>query len=943
VVNVAVLGPLELRAADGSTVKVGSGRQRRLLAALALRRGATTAVDVLAELVWGDDAPSDPAGAVQTNVARLRRMLPDGVRIETEPGGYRLVADLDADDFEAHVTRAAAAADPQRRAAHLDAALLLWRGHPFAELDHPDLAAECVRLGELRASAVEARAEAMVAGGRVDEAVGVLEAFVAEEPLRERPVALLMRALTAAGRQADALRAYGRLRDTLLEQLGLDPSPELRNLEAQVLRQELPAAPLVRRAGPPLPISSFVGRDDDVDALASLLVGCRVVTLAGPGGVGKSRLALHVASAVADRYDDGVTVVPLGTAAGDDVVAALAAALHVSGRAGERLLDRITEVLVVRRGLLVLDDCERVLEEVADVVDVVVAAAPGVDVLATSREPLRVAGEHLHHVGPLSAEASHRLLADRAAAAAAGREVGADDAAVAEVVTRLDGLPLAIELAAARLPLLGAEGLAAALDEPLAVLRGGRRGSRHRSLEDVIRWSYDSLGPDERRLFERVSVFEGGVEAAAVAAVCGTPAAAIADLVDRSLVSVDPGVRPTYRLLDTVRAFGRAALSASGEHEAVCDRHAAWAVELATELRRGWDGAGVVAAVRRFDVHAPDLRVALRRLLAQRRLEELEPIAVLFAEHAFHRMRDDLLGVVDEATAVLWDEVHPSAARFLGFAGNQCWARGDLDEGERRARRSLEIAAELGDPLLERNAWGCLSNVAMFEARLPEAREAIERAVALADELGDPGVASVSRVDLVLLATYTGDVDVARSEADRATALAEGTGSPLWCSWAAYATGEMLAESDPIAAAPHLERAVALAESVDATFVVGVARHTLLTSGARHRDAAEPATFVPLVDHWHRMGAWTQLWVAVRALVEALARDGRFEDVVRLVAASRVSARASAPFGPDADRLASALAAARSAVGDRYDVLVAEGESMGDEGVVAFARSLSDR
>lgn len=941
-VALSVLGPVEVRASDGTPVRVGSARQRRLVAALALRAGQPVGVDLLAELVWDDDQPADPSGAVQTNVARLRRLLPDGVRIDTEPTGYRLVADagsLDVAAFEDHLARGAATADPERRAAHLDAALLLWRGRPFADLDHPEVMSEATRLAELRASAVESRAEALLAAGRIDDAIAVLEAFVTDVPLRERPVGLLMRALTAAGRQADALRAYSRLRETLVDELGLDPSPELQELEQQVLRQELPVGGGRPAGRVPLPVSTFVGREAEVEAVVELLGACRLVTLCGPGGVGKSRLALHAADAAAGSYADGVAVVSLATLVrGEDVDAAVAGALRISGHAGEELRDRLAEVLAVRRLLLVLDDCEHVIEAVAALVDTVVRAAPGLDVLATSREPLRADGEHVYAVTPLGHDEAARLLADRAAAAAPGTPVTDLD----DVVRRLDGLPLAIELAAARLPSLGVPGLAAALDEPFDVLRGGRRGGRHRSLLEVVDWSYRSLEEEERVLFDRIAVFDGAVDAVAIKEVCGAPATAIADLVDRSLLTAHPGERPTYSMLGTLRAYGRRRAAEAGTGTRHRDAHASWAARLGSELLDEWARPGSAAARRRFDAHAADLRSGFERLVRQRRLDELGDLGVLLATMGYERMRDDLVRTIEDAIPLLWDEVHPSAASVIGWSGPAQWQRGAFDEARRRAARCLELAEAVGEPALGREGHSVLANVSMFEADLVAAREHVVAARELVEDAGRASDYVLHRIDEVLLAAYTGDHELAERAAAEIRARAEASGSPAVLAWASYCDGERLAERDPAAAVPHLERAITLAEQVDATFLSGVARHTLLTGAARRLAAPDAlAGFGPLVDHWHRAGAWTQLWMAVRALVEALSRGGRHDDVVRLVSADRASARSGEPFGADLARRDEALATAAAALGERYEALVAEGEAMGDEGTIAFARSLT--
>jgi DNA-binding SARP family transcriptional activator len=522
-VAVGVLGPLLLQTADGDRIPVTSARQRRLLAALALHTGAEVGCNTLAELVWGDEQPADPDAALQTNVARLRRLLPAHVTIETGARSYRLLTatgDLDSGRFAAHVARVAEEPDPVARLAELEDALALWRGRPFADLDDPAAEPEVARLSGLRAVAVEQRAEALLATGRTGEAVAAAEALVAADPIRESAVAILMRAQVAAGRPADALRVYAGLRRELAEQLGLDPSPELRALHERVLRHEA-SAPVIGPARLAVPVSSFIGRDADLTRVAGLLAERRIVTLCGPGGVGKTRLARHVAVAVADRYPDGVLVVELGAVRPNAVVGAVGAALRLSDAGPGRLLDRIVEVLAVRRQLLVLDDCEHALDAVAALVDAVVMRAPGADVLATSREALRVDGEQVFSVEPLPQAQAAELLADRIAGA--GAMAPADPALVARICARLDGLPLALELAAARVPALGLAGLLDALDAPLDSLGHGRRTAapRHRSLRDVVAWSYGLLDDKQSALFVRLGVFADAVERAAVTAVCG--------------------------------------------------------------------------------------------------------------------------------------------------------------------------------------------------------------------------------------------------------------------------------------------------------------------------------------------------------------------------------------------------------------------------------------
>ena len=955
-VVVGVLGPLVLRRGDGATVQVGSGRQRRLLAALALHAGADVGCDALAELVWGDALPADPDGALQTHVARLRRLLPGPVAIGTGVRAYRLdVArdDVDGGRFAVHVARAADASDPARRLAELESALALWRGRPYAELDHPAAEPEVARLAGLHTAAVEMRAEALLATGRTGEAVAAAEALVAAEPLRECAVAVLVRGLVAAGRANDALRAYGRLRADLAEQLGLDPSPELRALHEQVLRQEPVARPArVRPQAPALPISSFLGREDDMAMAAAVLAERRVVTLCGPGGVGKTRLARHVAAAVAGRYADGVLVVDLAGARRDAVTAVVAAALRLSDAGPGLLTARIVEVLAVRRQLLVLDDCEHVLDAVAALVEAVTRGAPAVDVLATSREALRVDGEQVLPVAPLPPGPAEALLADRIGAAdLACAPTSADAALVARICARLDGLPLAIELAAARVPGIGLAGLLDALDAPLDVLSHGRRTAapRHRSLRDVVGWSYGLLDEGQRALFGRLGVFAGAVEQQAICAVCGD-AGALPDLVERSLV-----VRQDARfgMLDTLRAFARELLASDPGAARLRARHATWVVDLATAVAAARSGPGEPAAVRRFGAHLAEVRRAHAWLSAHGPLEDLLRLGLVCAELGYQQARADLARLADTALRAAGCEpdgdgrdehvaLHPLLPRLLGLSAVPRWQRGDLDGARRRCHRAMALVERIGDPSLARDACEVLANVEMFGGDLVAAAEHGRRAVELARAANDDTTLVMALTDLAIICAYAGDDAAAARYEAAGTALAERMGSAFARGWAAYAAGERRAEAGHPGAAAFLERAVALAEEVDGAFLAGVARHTLLTMAARAEDPAlAPSRFGPLLDAWIGMGSWTQLWIAVRALAEALSRRGRHRDAAVLLGALRASPRASTEYGADSARVLAVQAAAAAALGAELDVALAEGAALGDHGAIALARRLA--
>jgi predicted ATPase/DNA-binding SARP family transcriptional activator len=957
--TLGVLGPIRLWHCDGTLVRLGSSRQRRLLAALALHDNAPVGDDLLAELVWSDSQPVDAAGALYTNVARLRRVLPDGVEIVTEPGAYRLVIDPEAVDavrFGAQLAAAQLAAGKERaddeRLVLLEAGLGLWRGRPYEELDHPAVTAAARRLTELRSSSEELRGELMLSCGRAQDAVADLEALIARERYREAPVALLMRALWSLGRHADALSAYTRLRKTLEDELGIEPSPELRRLELQVLRQELVVPlPAERRgvARPSLPVSTFVGRDDVLAGVLALLGRHRIVTVIGPGGVGKTRLARHVAHALWAAYADGVVWVDLGAVLDpSEVQLALATELRLSVPPGESLIDRVIEVLAVHRQLVVLDNCEQVAEKVAPLAERIAAAAPGVDILLTSREPLRADGEQRVVLAPLDEAAAVELLLDRLRAVIP--EVGAADDdidVVVDIARRLEGLPLALELAAARVPGFGLRTLRDALDEPFEVLDRGRRTAppRHRSLLDVVDWSYRLLTESQADLFVQLGIFVGPVERHDVATVCTTDApiaATLADLVDRSLLTLDDGQPVTYRMLDTLRGFGRRRLARSSQLDDLQQRHTRWAVELAEQVLAAELTPQQPEARRRFDTHLPDLRLAHTRLRELGRVDDLLSLTLVFAHHAYHRLRVDLVRIVEDTLAELEALEHPQRVRLLGLAANFGWQRGDLAQAEQRADQALALADVMGAVSATAPAREARGAALLIRGDLEHPRPEIETARRLAHSTGDRYTEALALCDLGLVATFEGDNEAGSKASDALEALAAEVAAPSIRGWAAYLRGERLAQEQPKAALDDLTSAVGLAEQVDDRFLAGAARHALMTTTQRAGNVAHDLTSLAvLVDYWHTAGAWTQLWITIRAVVEALSRQGRHHDAALLLGAESASRRAPPAFGADAERMAAAMTAARDSLGDAADEATAEGEALSDDDAIALVRTLT--
>ncbi|MFB4305313.1 BTAD domain-containing putative transcriptional regulator [Actinomadura sp. GTD37] len=633
---------------QGSAVAVGGARLRALLIRLALEPGRTVGVDALVQALWPEGGPG--VHALQALVSRLRRRLPEG-RLRSVSGGYVLdVESVDAPEFERLAGaggRALRDGDAERAAGLLRAALELWRGDALADAAGAPFAdAAAVRLEALRISAVEDRVAAELETG-VEPArlVAELEELAALHPLRERPRALLVQALHRGGRSAEALGVFERFRRVLAEELGADPGKELQDAYLAVLR----AAPRERTRGNlRVPPTSFVGRESECAWVARALWDGRLVTLVGHGGAGKTRLAAKVGAELAGRFPGGVWLVEL---AGVDDPAEVPRA--VAGVLGLRDgTSRLVEALSADETLIVLDNCEHVVDAAAGLVHDLLGACPSLRVLATSRERLGVDGEALCPVPPLDRPASVRLFADRAAAVRPGYEP--DPGVAAEICRRLDGLPLAIELAAARLRSMSAEQLAARLDDRFRVLTGGNKAlPRHRTLRAVVAWSWDLLDDAERRFAERLSVFPGTITPETAAEVTGAAEAldVLDSLVDRSLLQAVDGAEPRFRMLETIREYG-------------------------LERLAGDAGPARDAHLRCF------LGLAERAEPRLRRPEQLEWIFRLAAE------RDNLLAALHHAV----DEGDAERAVRMGAALATFWMiQGDHAEAARRLRLALEV------------------------------------------------------------------------------------------------------------------------------------------------------------------------------------------------------------------------------------------------------------
>ncbi|MET7322457.1 BTAD domain-containing putative transcriptional regulator [Streptomyces sp. NPDC005549] len=626
-----ILGPLDIRTDDGTPVDPGGPRPRALLTLLLLDAGRTVPAARLIDGLYGTEPPAGAANALQSQISRLRGRLAPHLPVEGDRAGYRIVtppASVDSHIFERMCNQgrtALAAGDHARAAAGLREALALWRGPALPDL--PEAPAEAARLTELRLTAVQDRVEADLALGGGAELVPELRGLLSAHPLSERLYGQLMRALHAGGRSAEALTVYEEARRTLAEQLGTDPSPELSALHGELLRGHT-AAP--RRPRLPAQLTRCVGRDAELHRITALFADARLVTLTGPGGTGKTRLAIEAASRCETSVSPAdvcfVELAPLTD--GGQIPYAVLTALGVREgfrTAGVDATERLLTALEDREALLVLDNCEHLVDAAAALAALLLGTCRGVRILATSRESLGMTGEALVPVPPLSPRPAVELFLERARAVRPGFD---GHARVPEICAGLDGLPLAIELAAARLRTLGPDELADRLDDRFRLLSRGDRSKapRHRTLRAVVEWSWELLDEEERELARRFTVFTGGATLEAVEAVCGVPHPEdlLASLVEKSLLEHLPEGR--YRMLETLRAFAAEGLTGRA---GLRDAHAAYFLDLAERAEPHLRTGGQLPWLARLAAELGNLDAAQRHLTETDPREALRLMAAL--------------------------------------------------------------------------------------------------------------------------------------------------------------------------------------------------------------------------------------------------------------------------------------------------------------------------
>ncbi|MFG2196642.1 BTAD domain-containing putative transcriptional regulator [Streptomyces sp. NPDC048639] len=977
-VDFAILGPLEIRC-GGRPLPIRSRPQRALLSRLLLAPGRIVSREGLIDSVWtGEAPPGEPVAALQNHLSRLRAHLgPSRSVLVTHTTGYALDVPqehVDSVVFERLVgeARRVKDADPHAALRLLDRAGSLWRGPALGEFADGFARPRAVALEHLRVAADEERVELLLATGDVSAALATAESLTAQEPLREWPYALRMRALACRGRVEEALSAYQELRGRLAGELGIEPSAELRELHVRLLRGEAGPARPARQpepATPPAPessarvpvaLSSLVGRKPEIDEVRSAVSRSRLVTLTGPGGVGKTRLGME-AAALLDRPPSTYWIELASLGDPRSVAAAVLDALDVPDPPADGPLDGLVSVLSGRQALLILDNCEHVVAGVAEVAERVLRHCPGIRILATSRERLAVEGEEIVAVPPLSvarergdSEAA-RLLADRMRSAG-HRPVEEDDRTRRQIqvlAERVDGLPLALELAAVSAASLGLEAALGAAD-PLEMTDGRRSGAgRHHDLRCVLTWSHGLLTEEERIVFRRLSVFPGWFSVAWAQEVCADEdlaadriAHVLASLVGKSLVVHRS--RPLvgdrqHALLSTVGQFAAEQLAAAGEEPALREAHARYTLGWMSRAAQSV-GTGDGSQFALLSGCSGDLRAARAWAYAHDRAASVA-LPSVFGRYAFARTDFEILGWAEEEIGRHGPPHPPLSPDLYGAAALAAIGRADLRLAERRAQEAVALASTELEAL---HAHAVLANCLLFRGHPKEAADLCVRGWTLAREVGDV-VTETEYAGLGTITTsYAGDWTRCRTWIERGWDCARRLPSPLVTAYAAYFSGAAKIPHLPEEALAELTHSHDIASRIGAYFLSGVALTSLVTlqtlPGRRTDPVERLTTYARALRHWRDTGNRTHLWITLRHLIPVLSDLEEDESAVRLH--HLMAARASAPhsYQENEDAFADAVERSRRRVGrQRTATTWPEAATPADDTAVELALTAVER
>ena len=961
---------------SGASVRLGGAKQRLLLAILAAERGRVISSDRLCDALWGEDQPATATPTLQSHISRLRGALAPDVRIDAVASGYSLVAGPDAVDVD-RFTRAVESidqlTDPTAIRDRLGEALAWWTGPAFGEFaGHEWLSAEATNLDELRLSATELWLDARLELGSDPSLVGELERLVRDQPLREHFWGQLMLALYRSGRQGEALRRAATFRALLRDELGLVPSPYMADLEARILADDpylrLTAAndvgaAVTGRGVADLP-SRLVGRETDLEHLRVLVSTERVVTLVGPGGVGKTRLARRLAS---ENYGFSGSAAFIDLAVlreSSDIAARVATALDVQQRQHRTIEETLIDVLREHNRLVVLDNCEHMIDAVASLAQRLATECPRLHLLMTSREPLALPGEVVWAVAPLAIAPDEEagdetpdlarspaveLFIERATSARSGFTATPEVLPViAELCRRLDGLPLAIELAAVRLRSLSPAGIIERLDHRFELLSTGTRSGdrRHQSLQSMVEWSYMLLLPEEQRLFAELSVFSGSFNLDAVDAICGDgghdDGGVLYSLVDKSMVQVIDFEEPRYQLLETLRDFAMQRLNAAAGAETLADRHRMWFLDLCERAADGMDGPDERTWSSCVERDFDNLRAVHSWALKTAEVDTAVRLVTALREYAIRRMRSELTGWALSTARLAGAADHPGFPVVLATVAYGHFVRGDLDAAINVAGEAMSAAERLHVPssgLAERT----LGNAHFYLGNTAEGQRWMDLMIALARSHVDPARLAHALYMRSVAETTMGRPVRGAALAGESQAAAVACGAPTALAQSAYALGMSLESSEPAAATVHLSQAVHYAIEGGNRWIEAFARTAVLWEEARAGAIqASLSGFAPVIEAWYRGGDWANQWLSLRYVGNIFQQMGDHESAAVVYGAlSHAGALTALPVGPAAaSELQADVRLLRTALGtERFDHATSRGGQLPDSSLIVHVLS----
>jgi predicted ATPase len=823
--------------------------------------------------------------ALYTQVSRLRRILPDPVTIISGRGGYRLDAPSGSIDIDVAISWRAMTnrASTSGRVAAIESILALFTGEPYADLDSVDAWSHREQLASIRLTVVEAYAQELLASGRPDEAVTALRSVVAARPDRESAVALLMETLYRSGRQLEALDACAAARDFLREEFGVDLSPQVAALELSILRHDLPADAMpetsaAQHTSVALRTTSVVGRDHDIDAMVALLERARLLTVLGTAGVGKTTVANQVAARM-ERDGTRVTIVELADAETDaDLPAVVAGKVGVSMSENDTFLDALCAALDGPASLLVLDSCEHHAIATARLIGDLLGRVPRLRIVATSREALRAEGEHrwmLHGLRPAEARA---LFIDRAIAADPEFDTTADDPRLARICTHLDGVPLALELAASTLSFLDVDALLAGLSDRFTLLSSNHLAApdRHRNLGAALDWSYSRLSESQQEAFDALGVFAGSFTSTDAQQVVGVDALTFfGPLIDRSMLVRHRQFTPArYELLDTMREYARRHRGEQLANDRA--RHAAWVLSKSSDVEAHCSGPMELMWFRSTRADMSNIRQAYHWFAdADRPTEQLELVASLIM-WAWQCDQHEVMGWATDLAGTLPPGDRRCRALHIAINTIALSRTRHHPDPATLMRHALEAA---GDATGDAAALACYAaaEVGLFAGEFHAAEEAASRGHALAMHHGDsPSVISIGffcAVDAAFACIYGDRHDEARRWIDAATDLAARLDSTGAHAWVELLHAELLERSDPTRALPHVERCLALVDQHEHSFLARVAHHVRASLTTTPDDRAGlRSLFLLGSEHGAATLSWTQATAGLRHLANSLDR-----------------------------------------------------------------------